>query len=150
MNILPLNTPVDYRQTKIDELPLYHTPLGPQSEAAMDRAFKEATAGIPLTTRQIPVMGRTIEVKKEARNIVRFDFDTLCNQPLAARDYLALIEHYDTFFLDNVPKMERSEQNAAKRFIALIDTLYDAGAKLIIFGCRARSSLFSVKRYGFI
>lgn len=132
VNIQPLETPTDYRQTKIDQLPLYHTPLGDEATNAMDQAFEKATAGIPLTKRRIRIMGRTINVEKEARNIVRFDFDTLCNQPLSARDYMALVSHYDTFFIDNVPKMERADQNAAKRFIVLIDTLYDAGAKLVI------------------
>jgi len=145
VTIVPLDTPTDYRQTKIDQLPLYHTPLGPDAEAAMDKAFEEASAGIPLTKRRIRVMGRTITVEQEARNIVRFDFDALCNQPLAARDYLALTEHYDTFFIDNVPKMERSDQNAAKRFIMLIDTLYDASAKLVISADAEPDNLYFAK-----
>lgn len=130
--VTALDSPPDYRQTKLDQLPVYHTPLGPETDAAMSAAFNQATSGLPITKRRIRVMGRTISVEQEARNIARFTFDELCNKPLAARDYLALTEHYNTFFIEGVPKMERAEQNQAKRFILLIDTLYDAGAKLVL------------------
>jgi cell division protein ZapE len=61
----------------------------------------------------------------------RFDFDDLCEQPLGPRDYLAIAHAYHTLVIDGVPRFSRDNSNGAKRFIQLIDTIYDRGMKLV-------------------
>ena len=70
----------------------------------------------------------------------RFAFADLCEEPLGARDYLRLAHAYDTVMIDGVPQLDRTRSDAAKRFILLIDTLYDRGVKLERQLSRCRSS----------
>jgi cell division protein ZapE len=75
-------------------------------------------------------LGRTIPVPLAAMGAARFSFAELCEKPLGARDYVRLSHAYDTLMLDDVPQFSRLKSNAAKRFILLVDTLYDRGVKL--------------------
>ena len=67
----------------------------------------------------------------EAQGVARFSFGDLCEKPLGASDYLKLAHDYHTLFIEHVPMMDYGDRNAAKRFIALIDTLYDNAVKLM-------------------
>ena len=80
---------------------------------------------------ELPLKGRTVHVPRAALGVARFSFHDLCEQPLAASDYLRIVREYHTIILDRVPVMTFETRNAAKRFIILIDTLYDMNVKLI-------------------
>ena len=68
---------------------------------------------------------------RSARGVARFSFADLCEKPLGASDYLRLAHDYHTIMIDRIPVMDYADRNAAKRFIALIDTLYDNAVKLM-------------------
>src|SRR5882757_2159982 len=75
--------------------------------------------------------GRILRVPCSADGVARFSFADLCEKPLAASDYLRLAHDYHTILIDHIPVMDYAERDAAKRFIALIDTLYDNAVKLM-------------------
>ncbi len=131
LDILELDGGVDYRRLMMSELNVYLTPLGPQTDAAMDRTWRKLTGqsdGSPMT---LTVLGRALHVSCAAKGVARFSFEALCMQPLAAADYLAIAHEFHTVMIDRIPKMTDTMRDAARRFIVLIDTLYDERVKLI-------------------
>jgi cell division protein ZapE len=80
----------------------------------------------------LKVQGRDVVVPISAGGMARFDFADLCGQPLGASDYRAIAKAFNTVFLDHVPRLDYDRRNEAKRFIVLVDTLYDEGAKLVV------------------
>jgi cell division protein ZapE len=89
------------------------------------------TGNAPCKPRDISIKGRILHVPCAAHGVARFSFNDLCEKPLAASDYLRLAHDYHTIMVDRVPVMDYPDRNAAKRFIALIDTLYDNAVKLM-------------------
>jgi cell division protein ZapE len=83
------------------------------------------------TPRDISIKGRVLSVPRSARGVARFSFADLCEKPLGASDYLRLAHDYHTLMIDHIPVMDYADRNAAKRFITLIDTLYDNAVKLM-------------------
>lgn len=145
VKVLNLIADTDYRMEKLDRLPVYITPLGPDSAKLMDQAWATATDNRPVTVEHLKVMGRTVTVPRSTGTTARFKFAELCDVPLAARDYLALAKRYHTVFIDDVPVMDLTHRNAAKRFILLIDTLYEARARVFISAAAAPDALYVAK-----
>ena len=96
----------------------------------MDRLWQKLTGGAPAKPDSVHSLGRDIRVPLAAMGAARFPFATLCESPLGARDYLRLARAYDTLVIDNIPQFGRTNPSAAKRFVLLVDTLYDRGIKL--------------------
>src|SRR5204863_1659812 len=101
------------------------------ARAALDQAWAKLTGGAPARSRDISIKGRTLHVPLEAQGVARFSFGDLCEKPLGASDYLRLAHDYHTILVDHIPVMDVSQRNSAKRFITLIDTLYDNAVKLM-------------------
>jgi cell division protein ZapE len=106
-------------------------PADNSAAAALDKAWTRMTGNAPCRPRDISIKGRTLHVPCSAHGVARFGFADICEQPLAASDYLRLARDYHTLMIDRIPVMDYPERNAAKRFITLIDTLYDNGVKLM-------------------
>jgi cell division protein ZapE len=102
-------------------------------------ALTDAAAGAPEV---IEVASRRLEVPKAARGVAWFDFEALCEQPLGAADYLALAERYHTVLLSGVPRLTPDKRNQARRFITLVDALYDRRVNLIIGAAAAPEELY--------
>ena len=119
------------KSTKLAGAPVWHVPAGAEARAALDRAWRRITGGQEPLSCRLPVKGRQIEVPCAALGAARFSFADLCQQPLAAADYLKIANEFHTLVVDHVPVMDFAERNAAKRFIILIDTLYDHAVKLV-------------------
>jgi cell division protein ZapE len=144
--VLSLDAKKDYRLEKLDNLPVYLTPLGAEADAGMDDAWAAVTEGRTVAPTEIVVKGRHVAVPKAAGTAARFSFHDLCEKPLGARDYLAIVERYDTIFLDHVPVLAEARRNEAKRFILLIDTLYDRKVRLIASAEAPPKGLYVGKR----
>lgn len=129
--VLSLDGPTDYRREKLNRIPVYLTPVSPQNRELMNDAWSAATDGLNASEQVVEVKGRKIPVPQAAGTAARFDFADLCEKPLGARDYLAIAARFDTLFLDNVPVMGPERRNEAKRFILLVDTLYDQRMRLV-------------------
>ncbi|MDF1778083.1 MAG: cell division protein ZapE [Rhizobiaceae bacterium] len=142
VDVFNLDAKTDYRMEKIQQLPVYLTPLSSETKVALAQSWRELTAGQITRSHKITVKGRQINVPMEAGGIARFSFDELCAQPLAASDYHILAHRYHTIFVENVPVMAEDRRNEAKRFINLIDMLYDAGTRLIMSAAAAPENLY--------
>lgn len=121
----------DYRRDRIRGLPTWHVPADGRAERALDAAFRELTgqeSGKPDT---LVVSGRRVAVPQAANGVARFDFDMLCGTALGAGDYLAVATHFHTVILDGVPRLSPDNFDKARRFITLIDALYDHRVKLV-------------------
>jgi cell division protein ZapE len=130
VEVVPLDGPTDYRRLKFEGEQVYRFGTGPEVDAAMDRLWLKLTGGVPGKAETLHSLGRDIAVPQAAMGAARFSFKALCEAPLGARDYLRLAHAYDTLMIDGVPVFGRTNPSAAKRFILLIDTLYDRGIKL--------------------
>ncbi len=132
VDVVMLDSPTDYRLEKLSGAPVYVSPLGSQADEKMDDLWRKLTHGVTPHAEELDNKGRKIPVRAAAAGAARFSFDELCMQPLGASDYLRVAHAYGTVFLEDVPVMSKARRNEAKRFINLIDTLYDNGIKLVI------------------
>ncbi|MBL0933147.1 MAG: cell division protein ZapE [Rhizobiaceae bacterium] len=130
--ILPLDGTTDYRLEKLVRIPVYITPCDGEGARLMDQAWEVASSGHQTQPRTIHVKGRDVAVPMANGRTARFAFEDLCAQPLGARDYLAIAAEFDTILVDCVPAMGLDRRNEAKRFILLVDTLYDRRIRLIL------------------
>ena len=133
----------DYRLEKLNRMPVYLTPLSPDADAAMDEAWEAVTAAGRQRPRPIAVKGRKVPVPRAAGDAARFTFADLCEKPLGARDYLAIAARFATIFIDHVPVLGEGKRNEAKRFILLIDTLYDRHIRLIASAAAPPDELYA-------
>ena len=132
LDILELDGETDYRRLRIRDLALYHTPLSPAASQSLAEAFARLTDGAAPAPTSLVIQGRDVALAKAAKGVAWLSFDELCRQPRGAADYLAIATHFHTVLLDGVPAMTRDDHNAARRFMTLIDALYERHVHLII------------------
>jgi cell division protein ZapE len=131
MYVVELTAAKDFRLERLTGQSLYFTPLGASARAAVDAAFQRMTGvaiGKPLT---LFGRGRDLTVPQAADGIARFRFADLCGSPLGAHDYLTFARAFHTIIIDDIPILGPEKRNEARRFINLIDTLYDNHIGLI-------------------
>jgi cell division protein ZapE len=131
MDVLRLDARTDFRLEKLAGVKMWLVPADERAEAALSKAWRSMTGNAPCKPRDISIKGRKLHVPCSAQGVARFGFADICEKPLAASDYLRLAHDYHTILIDQIPVMDYAERNAAKRFITLIDTLYDTGVKLM-------------------
>jgi cell division protein ZapE len=131
MDVLRLDARTDFRLEKLAGVKMWLVPADQAADAALDKAWTRMTGSAPCVPRDILIKGRVLRVPCSANGIARFSFAEICEEPLAASDYLRLAHDYHTLLIDHIPVMDYAERNAAKRFITLIDTLYDNAVKLM-------------------
>jgi len=120
----------DYRRLKFAGQHVYAFGSGPETKAEMDRLWLRITGGAPGRPGVVESIGRQIPVPLVAMGAARFAFADLCEKPLGSRDFVRIAHAFDSIIIDGVPQMDRTKSDAAKRFILLIDNLYDRGVKL--------------------
>ncbi len=131
MQVARLSARTDFRLEKLSGKPVWHAPADAAADAALDEAWLKLVGGHAGAAQELHVKGRVLRVPRAAMGVARFSFHDLCEQPLAASDYLRLAHEFHSLVLDRIPAMDFSRRNEAKRFIILIDTLYDNAVKLI-------------------
>lgn len=136
MEVLCVDNGTDYRQRALENLPIYHTPLGETADMAMRQAFalladNEATEAFS-HQEDFKIQSRSISVLGRKAGVIWFDFRALCGNPLSHGDYLEIANQCHTVLLSNVPEMPVSMASAARRFTWLVDVFYDRRIKLII------------------
>jgi cell division protein ZapE len=131
MDVVALQAAKDYRLDKLAGQPLYFVPADAAARAALDHHWDRLTGRHPARAETLHVKGRSVTVPKASMGIARFDFKDLCEAPLGSLDYLHVAHAYHTLIVDNIPVLTRDRRDAARRFINLIDTLYDNGVCLI-------------------
>ena len=143
LDVVELISPTDYRLARISGHPVYHTPLGHAADTEMNQAWLRLTdmpRGKPM---QLEVQGRKLTVPQAAHGVARFSFAQLCEAALGGPDYLQIAWTFHTVLLDNIPCMDRSQRNEAKRFVTFIDALYDNHVKLICSAAGPPQSLYT-------
>jgi len=131
MDVMRLDARTDFRLEKLVGVKMWLVPADRDADAALDQAWARMTGNAKCGPRDISIKGRILHVPCSADGVARFSFADLCEKPLAASDYLRLAHDYHTILVDRIPVMDYPDRNAAKRFIALIDTLYDNAVKLM-------------------
>jgi cell division protein ZapE len=143
LDILELDGAVDYRRDRIKGMTVYHQPLGADATAALAAAFARLTddaAGAPTT---LVVQGRALAVPQAAAGVACFHFADLCEQPLGAADYIAVATHFHTLIVGDVPRLMPDQRNEARRFMTLIDALYEHKTNLICAAADAPDRLYA-------
>jgi cell division protein ZapE len=146
VDVVTLDSPTDYRMQKLASLPVYVTPLDGRADAAIETAWHELTAGQKPAPVEIPMKGRSIHVPMAAGRVARFSFHDICSVPLAAADYLQVADRFDAVFVEHVPQLGPERRNEAKRFINLVDALYDHSVRLFISAESAPDHILLEKR----
>ncbi|WP_322417087.1 cell division protein ZapE [Mesorhizobium huakuii] len=144
--VLSLDSDKDYRLEKLARTPVYVTPADDTADRALDEAWRTMTRGAPTAATSLTLKGRQVLVPAAAGDAARFSFADLCEKPLGARDFLAIAGRFSTVFIDHVPVLGEGKRNEAKRFILLIDTLYDHHVRLVVSAEAAPQELYVAKR----
>ena len=142
MTVLQLAARTDFRLEKLAGQPVWHAPADGAADAALDAAFRRLTGGQAGAPQEFTVKGRKVQVPCAAMGVARFTFHDLCARPLAASDYLRVAHEFHSLVLDRIPAMDFNRRNEAKRFIILIDTLYDNAVKLVASAATEPDALY--------
>lgn len=131
MDVLNVDTGVDYRRRSLEQVRMYLTPLNDDTQQDVQAAFDQLSDGAPRDP-VLTLQNRDIRAVALSGSVVWFDFATLCGGPRSQNDYLELAGRFHTVILSDVPRMSAAQSSEARRFTWLIDVLYDHKVKLII------------------
>ncbi|HET7192536.1 MAG TPA: cell division protein ZapE [Pseudolabrys sp.] len=141
--VVRLEARIDFRLEKLTGVPTWYVPDDAKAEAALDAAWQSLAGGQAGVPHELVVKGHIVRVPKAAMGLARFSFEELCAQPLAASDYLKIAHEFHTVIVDHIPVMDYPRRNEAKRFIILIDTLYENAVKLLASAQAQPGQLYS-------
>ncbi len=142
LEVINVDAGIDYRQRTLQQVAMYHCPLGPEAEENMEAAFN----GLAEAQDEEAVMQiehRSLRAVRRAGGVVWFDFRTLCGGPRSQNDYLEIASRFHTVLLSNVPQMPPRLASEARRFTWLVDVLYDRRVKLILSAAVAPEQLYT-------
>ena len=139
----------DYRLRELERAPLYLDSGDEDCEAQLARRFEEIAGEPGATPGSIEVEDRHIAVRREFEEVVWFDFEDLCAGPRGQSDYIEIARLYHTVVVSGVPVFDANLENEARRFVALVDELYDRGVKLVLSAAAPPDALYRGERLGF-
>lgn len=131
MDVVEVDSGVDYRRRTLEQDRVYHSPLDANAEAALSHTFN-ALATKTFNDKSIRLYDREIALRKRGEGVIWFDFAALCETPRSQLDYLELAQANHTLILSNVPMLGTKDANVVRRFTLLIDILYDHRVKLVM------------------
>ncbi|MEL5875619.1 cell division protein ZapE [Cereibacter sphaeroides] len=130
LTVIELESPTDYRQHRLQGAQVFFHPAR-KAEQAIARIWSDLTGGDRGHPMRLPVNGRTVEIPRFANGVGRATFWDLCARPLGPADFLAIAEACRVLILEDIPRLSAENYNEAKRFVTLIDALYEARVRLI-------------------
>jgi cell division protein ZapE len=142
LEVINVDNGVDYRARTMENVKIYHTPLGPQADAEMNQAFTQLAESRDEDP-TLHIESREIRARRKAGGVVWFDFKTLCGGPRSQNDYLEIATQFHTVLLSDVPQMPPRMASEARRFTWLVDVLYDRRVKLIMSAAVPPEALYS-------
>lgn len=142
LDVLELDAARDFRRERMRGIRTWHVPADAMARRALDAAFAELTAGAEAGPVTLIVNGRQLVVTVAAEGVARFNFAALCGTPLGPGDYLAIATKFHTVILDDIPRLSPDNYDEARRFITLVDTLYDQRVKLLASAAAAPDKLY--------
>jgi Predicted ATPase len=144
--VLELTGDTDYRLRELRSAAVYLTPDDADARALLAARFERLAPHAEPGATTLDVCGRPLPARRAGPGVAWLDFATLCETPRAAADYLALAQLYPTLLLSGVPRMGAERDDAARRFINLIDTLYERGTKLVVSAEAPPEALYQGER----
>jgi cell division protein ZapE len=145
MAVAHLDARTDFRLEKIGATPVYHVPADAEARRAMDDIFLRLTGGGKPKPVRLMVHGHPVDVPAQAMGVARLSYADACQRPLGASDYIALARAYHTILLEDVPVIPSARRDEAKRFITLIDVLYERRVKLILSAAAEPPELYQAE-----
>lgn len=142
LDVMELASPIDHRQVRMKGVPVWISPPGPKADQTLERAFLRLSDGERPRAESLAVQGRQITMTRAGARAAWTDFGALCAQPLGAADYLAIADRYEYLLLSDIPVMTPDRRNEARRFMTLIDALYERRTKLIASAGGAPHALY--------
>ena len=142
LDLLIMGGSRDFRRQRLQSLATWHVPAGIETREMLDEAFTRLSARATPKAERLLVSGHTLTVPVAAGGVARFDFAALCKQALGAGDYGALATHYQALILDDVPQLSPENHDEARRFITLIDELYEHRVKLVASAAALPDNLY--------
>lgn len=143
MEVVCLDSQTDYRQNRASGGQVWFSPADAEARAGMDAAWDAFTGGATPAPCQVEVKGRQVELPACAGRVARAGFWDLCGRPLGPADYLAVARRFDVLLIDAIPRLSVSNYNEAKRFVTLIDALYEARVRLIASAADTPEQLYN-------
>lgn len=141
MDVHHLKSDSDYRRDMLSGSPVYFSPVTPDTRAAIDGMWR-SLVGNDESALTLKVNGREVELPRYGNGVARAEFWDLCGKPLGPADYLELSKAVRVLILENVPRLGRSNFNEARRFVTLIDALYEAHVRLIMSAADVPDQLY--------
>jgi cell division protein ZapE len=123
---------LDFRLRALEQAEIYHFPLDQGAELSLQKSFAALAPGEPYENVALTIEGREILARRVTDDVVWFEFSELCEGPRSQNDYIEIAMDYHAVLLSNIPLLTEQKENAARRFISLVDEFYDHGVKLII------------------
>lgn len=142
LDVLVLEARQDYRRLRPNTDDTWFVASGAEARVMLDSAFRTLSGGASVSPVTLRVMGRSLDVPQAAAGVARFSFAELCARNLGAGDYLAIATHFHTVVMDDIPLLTPDNHNEARRFINLIDNLYDHRVKLIATAAALPDALY--------
>jgi len=146
--VVHLDSAQDYRLRLLTRAKTYLTPLGAASEAALEDHFQRLASDCPREDGPLAINGRAVPVRALAEGIAWFDFAALCEGPRAVADYIEIARDFHTVLLSGVPVFGAADDNAARRFVHLVDELYDRNVNLLLSAGAEPMALYRGERLG--
>jgi len=148
--VVEIDAGVDYRLQQFERATLWQGPAADDSDRRLAAEFERLANGRGVSDAKIQVAGRPVRARRESEDVVWFDFSELCAGPRSVADYIEIARCYRTVFLSGVPVMGPAADDAARRFIALVDEFYDRGVKLVVSAAAgAPAALYAGQRLAF-
>lgn len=147
--VLELGGDRDYRQMILEQAQVYHTPLGPETDAALLKEFRRLANTEPEGPGELLINGRPMPFRYSAEDMVWFDFEALCGPPRSQNDYIELARCHQTVFMSDIPIMGGSRDDRTRRFIFLVDEFYDRRVKLVLSAEATARKLYIGERLAF-
>jgi cell division protein ZapE len=144
--VVHLDSAQDYRLRALTRSPVYRAPLDADADAWLASRWRELTAGCPHEDGPLLVDGRAIAVRGLAEGLAWFDFDALCDGPRGTADYIEIAQEFHTVLVGGIPRLDARRDDAARRFVHLIDELYDRHVNLVCSAAAAPHALYAGER----
>ena len=132
LEVVRIAGPIDFRLDRLRSARVYFTPLDEVAEDGFDALWREILGGDEETGATLEVLGRSLRLPRAMNGLLRASFASLCDTALGPQDYLAIAARFQTVFLEGVPRMTPAQRNEARRFVWMVDALYEARAKLVV------------------
>jgi cell division protein ZapE len=149
VDVVHLDGRIDYRLRQLEQAPTYLDSNLPETPAVLRERFAALTGGMASGPSTLTIAGRTLHAVNSGAGTVSFRFGELCDGPRSQNDYIELARLYHTVFIANIPTFDKTHENAARRFIMLIDEFYDRGVKIVVSAAAPPAALYHGERLGF-